>query len=306
MRRKRSADILFVALAFVVLVGMSGCSDTAGSSPWSFGDKSSEGDGAGGCVQMSADGGGAVEAISCSDPGGGPVATREKCGTTVYGTEEQLSQTPREHPNLELMALEEAGSFVAPPCLYKRIARDVGFLKERLGNNGEGTRSWEVRHSSTSDGKTLRLPFDEETAGDIAANDYEAWDCLNSHYGEVKHEVDDDSVVVKLEGIFDLERVANGYADLPGIAEGFGRKPWPVRPTGSAQSQICLEIDGDSYHYVVVRSHGDCNLGCVHDSGRYFTTTPSGKVCKRGEYNSETDEGPAPEWTEICESSTVF
>ena len=306
MHRIPPSDIPSVALAFVVLVGMSGCSDTAGSSPWSFGDKSSEGDGAGGCVQMSAEGGGEVETISCSDPGGASVVTREKCGTTVYGSDEQLERTPREHPNLELMALDEVGAFVAPQCLYERIVRDVELLRKQVGGDRTSTGEPFYQYSGSSSGMHLEIRFEEETMRSVESGDYEAWDCLNEYYGKTNHQVVGDSVVLTLEGTYDVERVAKGYANLPGLFEEYGRPVGPKGQTGESHSHICMKIDGGTYHYVLVRSFGDCIAGCTDDDGKYFTTTPSGRVCKHGEYNSKTDKGPAPEWTEICESSTIF
>ncbi|MFB6374620.1 MAG: hypothetical protein ABEN55_16200 [Bradymonadaceae bacterium] len=143
------------------------------------------------------------------------------------------------------------------------------------------------------------VQFDEETEKAVETGDYEAWDCLNDHYYKIGLPEADH---LMLEGTYDLEQVAESYKELPGLDQGFDEtvRPDPKDDYTANQTDICFEIEDDSYHYVLLEMWGACNPRCRHSAGRYFTATRSGEIQKRGEYNPQADNGPAPEWTKLC------
>ncbi|MFB6372819.1 MAG: hypothetical protein ABEN55_06840 [Bradymonadaceae bacterium] len=249
------------------------------------------------------DGGRAPDAVGCPPPGGWSVRKVQKCGTTIYATEQQVRRTPRSDPNLELMVIDELGTVVAPSCVYDRVARDIGRIREEYGDGRLHYPDKPVRYDADHDGQTLLLQFDEDTEKAVAAGEYEAWDCLNDHYERTGLREADH---LALEGTYDLEQVAESYKGLPGLDQDFDKtvRPDPKDDYTADQSDICFDMKGEVYHYVLVEGWGACNPTCRHHAGRYFTATRSGEIEKRGEYNPQTDEGPEPGWTKLCETVT--
>lgn len=239
--------------------------------------------------------------------------TMEACGERVYGTPDQFRETPREEPNLELLALEEANSFIAPECAYERVERDVNFLREEFWESRWNTYSNAptIEYAPLQNGDSLQLSIDDETAEAIRTGTYEAWDCLNNHYEKKDHEVVEINEIwrvrLQFEGTYDMRRVAENYAELPGLIEHLGKRVHEVRGRGSSRAlqhrtNLCIDIDEDRYRYVLLEGWGDCHRGCTYHHARYFTTTADGEVCFEDAYRIESQDAQesAPDWLDIC------
>jgi len=293
-----------VAAALLAVALLAGCADTVGPSAWSLG-ASSDTDDTGACRHVLTDDGDADE--TCELPND-PVETREACGTTVYGSPDQFDGEAREHPALEVMALEHADTMTAPDCLYRRLERDVTAIGERF----EGGLT--PKYAASHDGRSLRLNVDRETAQAIENGTHEAFDCLQAHYGEARTEVEQTEegggVLLFFDSVRDMERVARSYRDLSGVVERDGsaiefpnidlNDDFGVRTSQRQLNDICLNVDGNTHEYLVDQRWGDCvGGGCRQGRTRYFTSTTSGRLCKRGDSRDEPDN--LPDESTICD-----
>jgi len=82
---------------------------------------------------------------------------------------------------------------------------------------------------------------------------------------------------VTLKGIYNLERLAKAYGELPGVK--FADLDLRV----ASGSTICVVREDAAWHYVYDIAGGDdCIAGCTAHELRHFTVTSSGTVTALG------------------------
>lgn len=174
-------------------------------------------------------------------------------GTCGLGTPEELAATPRADRSTELLALALGSGLTAEQALYDRLVSDLAAIRDARPELGAVDF-----FSPEYDGKTLLLNVEDEAAGQaMEAGTYDAWDCLNDHYGlESIQPVDPIPrpawvlVTVRLEGIYHLETLAPDYGDLPGVASASPfTVPPPAAPTGTLPSLCAGDGADGSVHY---------------------------------------------------------
>jgi len=158
---------------------------------------------------------------------------------------------------MEWLVLETVDAFIAPECIYKRVASEVQTIRrEHLEDRDPDLKFMKSTPSHAGQGFIMHV--DSETADAIENGTYEAWDCLNEHYEKTMHDVvrpesvPGANVAVVFEGTYVIPRAMKAYADLPGLIERNGKK---VKvPTGltnqRGRADICLDIDGTTHRYV--------------------------------------------------------
>jgi hypothetical protein len=207
---------------------------------------------------------------------------------TPIGSTDEVTLTPREDENLELLALRiDEGQMTASQDTYDRVVADVAAIRA-LEPALE-----DIRYFAPHDGRTILLQPGELALSSMHAGDYLAWDCLNDFYGLRSLEIQSydtfSTVSIELDGIYALDQMARLYAELPGIEFAESNGSDGDGPT------ICASRTGSSYEYVLDSAGGDCPLGCtIHDAHRFVSTAP-GEVEAREVWNNERD-GAAPEW----------
>jgi hypothetical protein len=186
----------------------------------------------------------------------------------------EIRATPRADTNLELFALRYSVGIVADQAIYDRVRRDVTAI-----HNADAAVA-KIDYFPTSDGRSLFLSFETETAAQIASGDYHAWDCLNQTYQKTDLLLMSDKFgsygTLTLKGIYDIARVAKQYSALPGILS--------VSPNvgGGDGPTICLTRAGDVWHYVFDQAGGDCVAGCTEHDYHHFSTSLTGQVTGLG------------------------
>jgi hypothetical protein len=208
------------------------------------------------------------------------------------GTLEELEQTPRADPNLEQLALElEPGNLTASQATYERVVADIAAIRALVPDRAD------IGYLAPHDGKTLYLGLTELVAQSILAGEYSAWDCLNERYGASEGEPNETfgnwSLLLALRGIYDVSRLAERYAELPGVTTA------EANLRIGDGSTLCAARDGARYQYVVDRAGGDCPAGCTEHDARAFASEAAGQITALGAWDS-TGGDPAPAWFAIC------
>jgi hypothetical protein len=208
-------------------------------------------------------------------------------------TAEELAATPRADENLELLALSlEPERITATSETYERVVADVSAIRRLEPELAE------IGYFPPHDGKTLYLGLTDLAAQSVSAGQYSAWDCLNDVYGLTSITTNDifgrAYALVELHGIYDIRRLAELYAQLPGVntaePDAFGGDG----PT------LCVKRAGDRYEYVVDQAGGDCPAGCTEHEAHYFVSEAGGQVAAVERWSSLAGQ-PAPEWfVRIC------
>jgi len=221
----------------------------------------------------------------------GPVAG--PCPRPI-GSAQQIASTPRKDANLEQLALHlDVSEVVATEQTYQRVVADIAAIRQRVPQLAE------VQYFATDDGKSLSLTPTELTFQSIESGDYSAWDCLNEFYGLQSIQmqrfefIGSSFVQLTLKGLYNLDRLATLYAQLPGISS-------EVPNRGGDASTICAIRNGSRYEYVVDRRGGDCPAGCTTHEASAFTSTTPGVVEPLGSWDSRANP-TSPEWfARIC------
>lgn len=243
------------------------------------------------------------DAVYVTAPELGQVLRIDKAGTTPadwlsgncpepLADPAELASTPRPEPDVELLALRLDGSFVASDATYERLAADVARIRSELPEI-------DVTYRSPHDGKTLVLSLTEPAALSIESDEYGFWDCLNDRYGVEAVQLDYSRLTdtwqgfVTLEGVYDLERVAELYAMLPGVKSTGPGSTHDDGPT------TCVTRNGDLYEYVVDDRGGDCPAGCTETTAYRFRSRGAGDVEALEVWSSR--DGARPTWHLICD-----
>ena len=228
------------------------------------------GDGSGGTSAAGASVGGAGAGDSAGSAGSAGSSTW--CPSDLPDAQE-LAATPRADTNVELLALKFSNGVVADQAIYDRLSRDLALITDQDSSVAD------IHYFPPSDGKGLLLQTDAQTASEMQAGTYTAWNCLNEAYGLRSTSISVGSVrfvELELEGIYDIERVAKQYAALPGIESASSNISGGDGPT------ICVVREDAAWHYVFDRASGDCLAGCYEHEYTHFTVSTSGTVSELG------------------------
>ena len=237
------------------------------------------GDGSGGTSAAGASMGGIGAGASVGGTGAGASAGWDGgAGSTTWCPSDlpdaqELAATPRADTNVELLALRFSNGVVADQAIYDRLSRDLTLITDQDSSVSD------IHYFPPSDGKGLLLQTDSQTASEMQAGTYTAWNCLNDAYGLQNTIISVGSVPfveLELEGIYDIERVAKQYAALPGIKSASSNIGGGDGPT------ICVVRKDDAWHYVFDRASGDCLAGCYEHEYTHFTVSTNGTVSALG------------------------
>jgi hypothetical protein len=216
------------------------------------------------------DGGGKAEPLDC---------------TALPGTAEELAQSPRANPNVELLALRLSTGVTADPVIYDRLAADLAMMRILE------PRTADIGYRPEHDGKHLLIGASPETLEAMADGSYDGWNCLNEHYGFESFEVHAGFGRLALKGLYDLDRLAALYAQLPDVSSAE-----PDSRIGDGPS-IYVTREPDEWHYVLDLASGDCLAGCTNRVLFYFVTEAGGAVRYLDRWGDPAYE-PEPAWVE--------
>lgn len=209
---------------------------------------------------------------------------------TLLATPEELAWTPREDGAVERLALEAAGTFVAPETVYQRVKTDVDAIWAAQQSLYSPAAGW--------DGIEVRLTEAGTTA--VAEGRYDAWDCVHDHYGPVEVVFPNDRAPWLEAGWVDLQFSTAGIYALPellpfylGLPEVIDARARPARGIGM---DACAEAAGDTFYYIGLWHH-DCEQegcgvqGAVNEA---FRTDTPGAITFVGRWDPSESEPPAP------------
>lgn len=229
------------------------------------------------------------------NPGGSP---GEACG---QGTAAEIAATPRDDPATELLALSMGDGLTADQDVYDRLVRDLAAI--RAGYPAVAG----VSIFPTTDAKSLNLAAaDAATYEAIAQGEYHEWDCLNDWYELEIVALPEPatlpaglSLAIRLEGLYALERVAEDYKALPGIASASPLVfPPPGAPAGTFPSLCADEAAAGVFRYFFDVPTPDGPPALTY----YFTTSPDGTVDLVGVFNPlSLGPAPPPPWLPLVE-----
>lgn len=159
------------------------------------------------------------------------------CLPSTLATAAELASTPRAKTDLEGLAMESTGAFIADEVTYRRVEADYAQLRD------------------LSTGQLLFgfIPEQEPTSLVVEVSDAGAYDgvemlCLNFTYRARR--LDPGSVA--FFGAYDTPRLAPLYAAVPGVTRASPNVLGVPTLCGSV-SDACLEIDGGTFTYLGMR-----------------------------------------------------
>lgn len=197
------------------------------------------------------------------------------------GDLDAIAESPRFNELAEKLTIEMAGGFTADWDVYSRVEVDTFRLEDLYPEDLLVARSH---------GDAVVLVPDRPTLTLIEEGLYGGWDCPNERYGYTGHTYDGDRVVVLFHGIYDDDALAEEYEWLEGIEHAFPLDA--SKDVGAPRMEVCGEIDGETYHYVLHRFVD----GAV-DTRFYYTSEPDGTLTYGGTWQLGD---PLPEWPTRC------
>lgn len=207
-------------------------------------------------------------------------------GYAPQATAAEIAKTPRADSNAEILALETAGTFTANDALYDRVSGElaaIAVLEPAVAS---------IRPLSAVSRSDLAVTLDGEGFKSWTDGTYHAWDCANAAYGAT---VTASPLVPSVVSVrFGSKRyqpgpLAKEYAALAHVTAAqpdYGTTDGP---------DVCLQIDGDTHHYVFDQAGGDCPAGCTTHQYFGFEAKPGGVVTAQGSWTSASPM-PEPAW----------
>jgi hypothetical protein len=236
----------------------------------------------GGCDPSGGNGG--TDDTGVDDTGVDDTGDTDPVDCTIYtGQAGDFAATPRTEWQLELLAIELVPDLTADSTVHGRLVSDIEALwvHEPLIDG--------ITYRPDHNGTQIVVGGDAATLQAMGNGTYTDWDCANDWYEMVDVRQHTSTVVVEFEGTYDLQRIADEYANFPGISWA---EPDFLIGDGST---VCATIDGDTYHYVFDKASGDCPSGCINHRYYYFTTDLAGTITEHGSWSNTSPSDP-PDW----------
>lgn len=218
--------------------------------------------------------------LACNVVPESTVSMAEGCdGWMGAATSDQVLATPRHDPEAEKLAVCMSGDVVATEVIYRRVQADLAEIHELEPRTREQIPRLE------GDGNQLEVVLEDTEARDDAESGTGDWSCPTDHYGAAVTGAGFDAVLVRLDGVFDLELVLGDWAEIAGVAS--------VRPTVGLPDgpRVVGGIDADVFHYVFDDRQGCESGACTYGAATHWTSTPDGHVRL---IDATTWEGDAP------------
>lgn len=191
---------------------------------------------------------------------------------------------PRPNESIELLAARLSPGAVADQKIYDRLAADL----QEIRSAEPAVRN--VQILPAHDGRTLFVKFESVSRLAVQIGLYDAWNCLNRRYhGKVAEVSFDGTATIRFQGIYDLEKVAREYAQLPSVVYAEPNRFVSYLSTFS----LCVTPTQSEWNYVFNAT------GQPSDTLYYFTTDPAGTVHSIDHWTFEAEDGTAnkrPDW----------
>lgn len=222
--------------------------------------------------------------LACNATPMSTVSTPEGCeGWTGAASADQVLATPRHDLEAEKLAVCMSGEVVATEQVYRRVEADLATI------HALDSHTVDLIPRLEGDGNQLELQLVDSDAQDEAESATGDWSCPTEHYGAAVTTSAARAVLVRLDGVFDLDLVLGDWQDLPGVKSA---RPSLGLPDGP---RVVGGIEGDVYHYVFDDRAG-CESGtCTRGVATHWTSTPDGHVRIVDATTWEADE-PTPGW----------
>lgn len=177
------------------------------------------------------------------------------------GTVAAIALSPFANAEVEALAIEASGKFVAPKDVYERIVSDLALIRSQ----NPSVQGIQALVSWLPD--ELLLSFDAEGMASVQAGTYTDWDCANAYYGLLRKEVQSSFVLLHFDHLFNAPLLASEYATLPHVDNA---EPNGIVGDGN---DVCVSIENDTrYNYIFDSGSGDCPAGCINHQYWGFST----------------------------------
>ncbi len=204
------------------------------------------------------------------------------------GAPQEIAATPRQDAHLELLALRLSDGITAEEAVYQRLARDVGAIRV------EFPAVRDIKYFAPYSGTGINVTLDEPSLAKLQAGEYQAWDCLNRHFGVAEISPPSETMVtLTFKGRFKLEQVAAAYKSIAGVADAE-----PVTALGDGPTISVAQDESSTWRYVFDNKSGDCMSGCMVHDAYYFGVTEDGKPTLLGRWQSSSAGEPKPDWVD--------
>jgi len=158
----------------------------------------------------------------------------------------------------------------------------------------------EINYEAPHDGKSLLLSLNDGVRRLVIDDKYDAWNCLNQHFGLISISVHEDSAAtaqIKLKGIYNLDKLASLYGKLPGIesAEPIGATYIAIR-----RPEFRVVLVNNDWHYVFA-TISDSNQavernGSARRTLHHFVSHGTEHPQDAGTWEESADVAEAPSW----------
>lgn len=230
--------------------------------------------------------------LACVD--GTPSAGTDACSSYQgLATREEIASTPRAHTQLEALAIQVDGTFIATQATYDRVVADVEAAR------GTYPRLAGIKTSYGGYGQNVTVYHtDTETLDAIMDGSFEPTVCADRLYVRTgAWRSIGDMVSLEFKGIYDQDALAAEYARLTGASAE------PDAGDGDGD-QLCVQIDGETWQYRFEDGWGDCASGCIAEHWYWVTSKSSGASLLMDDWgdinlgNGKTgvDPDPEPDW----------
>ena len=162
------------------------------------------------------------------------------------------------------MALYLSGELVAPNNLREQVSQDLAAIRSEFGEEFPAVNRISFRLPWRP--SSILVDLDDATAEEVANGEYHAWDELNEMYEvtDINQLQITPTVVLDFEGMLHSGRLAERYADLPGVVQ-----TWPNSIGGDGPT-IYPRQTGNATSYLFRDAWGDCPAGCIYSEYWYF------------------------------------
>lgn len=210
--------------------------------------------------------------------------------STVATTSQSLTQidtsaTPRVNAAAEILALEASGEFIAPEALYQRVDAELTTIRATYPQ----VASLDAIFCSPM---SITVSMDDNSYAAAEAGNYTDWDGLNQNL-RVNDQTFLDSIKavgLEFDGRYDMLRVSEAYAALPGVIEA---RPSTYVFAENPDSDVCLAVRDDKHYFIFASI--DSSFAATNYIYYGFETDSSGNIRGLGNYDTST-QAPEPQW----------